>query len=95
MGTVTYQEAKENLDRLWDEAISTREPSVIKRRGRDDLAVLPADELASLLETSHLLRSPKNARRLLESIRNATAGKYSIMTLVELRKRVGLDGNRH
>ena len=95
MSTVTYKKAKEHLDALWDEAISTREPIVVKRRGHAALALLPADELASLLETVHLLRSPKNARRLMESIRNANQGKYSLTTLAELRERVGMNGTRH
>lgn len=95
MSTVTYKRAKQQLDALWDEAISTREPIVVKRRGRAALALLPADELTSLLETAHLLRSPKNARRLLASIRNANQGKYSIMTLAALRERAGMNGTRH
>jgi PHD/YefM family antitoxin component YafN of YafNO toxin-antitoxin module len=36
-----------------------------------NVAPLPAAELASLKETAHLLRSPKNARRLLTALRRA------------------------
>jgi antitoxin YefM len=95
MSTVTCKQAKAKLERLWDETISTREPVLVRRHGRPDLALLPADELAGLLETAHLLRSPRNARRLLESLRNVNRGKYSVMTLAELREQTGMNGTRH
>jgi len=38
-------------------------------RGAKDVALVPADELAGLEETAYLLRSPKNARRLLTALR--------------------------
>jgi antitoxin YefM len=38
-----------------------------------DVALLPASELAGLMETAHLLRSPNNARRLLTALRRAEA----------------------
>jgi PHD/YefM family antitoxin component YafN of YafNO toxin-antitoxin module len=47
-----------------------REP-LIRRRGAKDVALVPADELAGLQETAHLLRSPKNARRLLTALQRA------------------------
>ena len=92
MSTVTCEQAKENLERLWDESVSSREPILVKRRGHADLALLPAADLSSLLETAHLLRSPRNARRLLESIRNANDGKYSVMTMANLRRKAGMNG---
>lgn len=95
MSTVTCSQAKKNLERLWDKAVTSREAVLVKRRGHPDLALLPADELSSLLETAYLLRSPRNARRLLESIQNANEGQYSIMTVAELRKKTGMNGTRH
>ena len=44
---------------------------VVTRRGHDDVALVPADELSSLLETAYLLQSPANARRLLEALRES------------------------
>ena len=55
------------------------------------MALLPADELSSIQETAHLLRSPRNVRRLLESIRKAHEGKYPVMTLAGLRQKVGMN----
>lgn len=62
MGSVrTFSRARKTLGRLCDEAVSTREPIIIMRRGTEDVALVAADELRSLMETAHLLRSPANA----------------------------------
>jgi prevent-host-death family protein len=53
MGTITYTEARERLASVWDEVVSSREAVVIRRRGHPDIAMLPADELSSLMETVH------------------------------------------
>lgn len=69
-----------------------------RRRGSPDVAIIAADELAGLTETAYLLRSPKNARRLLEalaeSIKNdkrAIQAKPAAEALKELRRSVGLE----
>ncbi len=67
----TYSYARAHLAALCDEAISTREPIVIHRRGAEDVALIAADELRGLMETAHLLCSPKNARRLLTALAQA------------------------
>jgi antitoxin YefM len=91
MGTVTYTEARERFASIWDEIVSSREAVLVKRRGHPDIAMLPAEELSSLMETAHLLRSPANARRLLSAIKRARAGKGRTMTVEELRKKSGID----
>lgn len=90
MGTATYSSLRENLAEVWDEVESTQEPVIVKRRGHQDLAILPADELESLLETAHLLRSPKNVQRLLEALTRAFAGEGERIEPSELRDRLGL-----
>ncbi len=64
----TYSSARANFARIWDEVESSREPAVLERRGHESMVLLPAEELSSLRETAHLLRSPKNAARLLSAI---------------------------
>ncbi len=90
MGTATYSSLRENLAKIWDEVESTQEPVIVRRRGHQDLAILPADELESLLETAHLLRSPRNAQRLLEAITRALAGEGKRIEPSNLRDRLGL-----
>lgn len=71
---VTYTEARASLATLWDRAVSDREPIRITRRGKEDLALIAASELDGLLETAHLLRSPRNAKRLLAALERARSG---------------------
>ena len=92
MSTITYDNARENLATLLDEVASTREAVVIQRAGHPDVAMLPADELSSLMETAHLLRSPRNAERLLGALDRARKGDGVPMTLEELRAQAGDDG---
>jgi antitoxin YefM len=91
MTTTTYSHARANFARLCNEAASTREPVIIRRRGAADVALVSADELQSLLETAHLLRSPKNAQRLLTSMRRARRGKLAASSPADLRRDTGLD----
>ncbi len=55
--------------------VDDREEVVVTRAGRDPVVIVPLDEYESLKETAHLLRSPKNARRLLASIDRLEAGR--------------------
>ena len=67
----TYTNARAQLAKLWDEVVNNQEVINIKRRETEDVALIAASELSGILETSHLLRSPKNARRLLQTLARA------------------------
>jgi antitoxin YefM len=82
----TYTQARANLASLLDEATSNREIVIIQRRGEEDVALIAADELAGLLETIHLLRSPKNAERLLAALSRARAREGTAQKIEELRR---------
>ena len=86
----SYTQAREHLATLMDQVTDTREPVLIRRRGREPVALVAADELASWLETAYLLRSPKNAHRLLEATERAARGRGETMDVGELRARLGL-----
>lgn len=66
--TTTYTDARRRLASLWAQVEDTREEVVLTRRGHEDMVLLPAEELRSLRETAHLLRSPRNAARLLSAL---------------------------
>lgn len=85
----SYSHARENLATLWDEIEDSREAAVIARRGHEDMALIPADELASLRETAYLLRSPANAVRLLAALTRARRGKTKPIDLGSLRRALG------
>ena len=87
----SYSNARENFASLLERVTADREIVVINRRGHEDVAMVSMSELNSLLETAHLLRSPKNAQRLLQALNNAQAGKQQAKTLDQLRQDVGLD----
>lgn len=86
----TYTEARANLARLWDQATHDRETVILTRRGAADVALIAADELASLQETAHLLRSPANAARLLAAVHRALSDDVPPTSLESLRREVGL-----
>jgi antitoxin YefM len=87
----TYTQARANLAKLLDKVTENREIVIIRRRGSEDVAVVAADELSSLTETAHLLRSPENARRLRQALERAQAGVGKKQTVTAFRKDVGLE----
>ena len=87
----TYTALREKLAGFLDQVTDDREVVFVRRRGARDVAIVAADELSSLMETAYLLRSPKNAERLFESLRELDRGGGEVMTLDELRRSVGLD----
>ena len=88
---VSYSYARQNLAKILREAEERQEPIIIRRRGHEDMALIPADELRSLEESAHLLRSPKNAQRLLQALQRALENSGVPETLGSLRSQVGLE----
>ena len=82
----TYTSLRENLASFLDQVVDQQETVVVRRRGARDVALIPAGELAGLIETAHLLRSPRNARRLLAALRRAQQGKTKPVSIAELRR---------
>jgi antitoxin YefM len=85
----TYTQARGRLAWLLDRVAQDRETVIIRRRNADPVALIAADELESLSETAHLLRSPKNAERLLSALARARAGEGEPQTVEELRRTLG------
>ena len=87
---IPYDYAQANFAALCDEVTSTREPIVIERQGSEAVAVVPAAELQGLMETAHLLRSPRNAQRLLTALIRAQEQQPASGSVEELRRELGL-----
>ena len=87
----TYSALRAQLAAFWDRVAENNEVVIIERRGHRPLALIPADELASIEETAHLLRSPANAERLLAAYRRALAQTATPMSLDDLKREVGLE----
>lgn len=86
----TYTQARATLAALCDAATQDRETVIIHRRGTEDVALIAAAELRSLQETAHLLRSPKNAERLLRALGRALERSEEPQSVADLRREVGL-----
>src|ERR687883_529857 len=86
----TYTSARANLAKLCDEVVKNQEIVIINRRGSNDVALVSAEELSGLMETAHLLRSPKSAERLLNALKRAKAKKPRPKTAASLRRELGL-----
>lgn len=87
----TYSDARAHLKSFCDEVAESGEPVIIKRRAGGDVALVSVEELAGLEATAHLLRSPENARRLLESLEEVRFGGGSHLSVEELEQRLDLD----
>jgi len=68
---ITGAKLRKELTKTLDRVVDDCEVVIVRRRGARDVAILPAAELSSLMETAYLLRSPRNARRLLTATRRA------------------------
>ncbi len=82
----TYTKAQEEFAALCDRAAEDRETVIIQRGDKADVALVSADELDSLVETAYLLRSPKNAERLLTALERAEKGEVPPSTVEDLRR---------
>ena len=61
MTETTYTNLRQSLASVLDRVANDHEVVIVVRKGQRKVAMVPADELAGLIETAHLLRSPKNA----------------------------------
>ena len=88
--STTYTHARATLASLCDEVVSTQDPIIIRRRNAEDVALISASELESRMETAHLLRSPKNAQRLLDALGRAQNQEIPPSSVEDLRRELGL-----
>jgi len=86
----TYTNLRQSLASVLDQVANDHEVVIVRRKGDRKVAMVPADELTGLMETAHLLRSPKNARRLLAALQRAKARKGKTEPLEKFRREIGL-----
>ncbi len=83
MRAITYSEARQKLAPVIDSVVDDKAPIIITKKGEKAVVMISLEEYEALEETAYLLRSPVNARRLLESVQELEAGKGSSRELVE------------
>jgi antitoxin YefM len=90
----TYTSLRERLASVLKQVAEDHEVVIVRRKSAKDVALVPADELAGLMETAHLLRSPRNARRLLRALRRAEDRSGKPQSVANLRREMGLGSSR-
>jgi antitoxin YefM len=83
MDAITYSHARRELANTMDRVCDDHAPVVITRKSRGSVVMISLEDYQALEETAYLLRSPKNARRLLESLAELESGGGSARALRE------------
>jgi antitoxin YefM len=83
MNTITYSEARSKLADTMEKVCDDHAPLIITRKNSRSVVIMSLDDYQALEETAYLIRSPKNARRLLESIAQLESGGGTERTLLE------------
>ena len=77
MTIVTYSQLRRRLAAVMDQVCDSASPVIVTRQNARSVVMLSLEEYESMEETLHLLRSPRNAERLVRSIAQADAGKLT------------------
>lgn len=83
MNAITYTEARAKLADTITRVCEDHDPVIITKKSDKAVVMISLDDYEALEETAYLLRSPKNAQRLLESIQALEAGKGIQRDLIE------------
>jgi antitoxin YefM len=78
MEIVNYSEARNNLKAIMDRAVNDHTPIAITRQRGKPVVIVDLDDWNAMTETRYLMSSPNNAKRLMESIADAEAGRNMI-----------------
>ncbi len=83
MDTITYTNARQNLASKMEQVCDDHNPLIITRKNKRPVVMLSLEDYQAMAETTYLLRSPKNAKRLLDSITELENGKGLNKELIE------------
>jgi len=83
MNVLTYSQARSNLAKTMDKVCDDHSPIIVTRKNQRSVVMISLEDYQALEETAYLLRSPKNARRLLESVAELESGGGTERELAE------------
>ena len=83
MDAISYSAARNNLAKTMEKVCEDHAPVIITRKQASAVVMMSLADYEALQETAYLLRSPENARRLLESIVELERGGGRIRELAE------------
>ena len=77
MKAITYTAARQNLAKTMERVCKDHAPVIVTRKTTDSVVIMSLEDYEALEETAYLLRSPKNTRRLIESVAQLEEGRGS------------------
>lgn len=83
MNAMTYSAARTRLAATMKKVCENHEPVIITRQKEESVVMLSLEDFKAFEETAYLLRVPKNAKRLLESIAELEKGGGKVRKLSE------------
>lgn len=83
MDALSYSTARQRLAKTMDQVCRDHSPVIVTRQKSESVVIMSLEDYEALEETAHLLRSPKNAKRLLESVTQLESGKGKKRSLAE------------
>lgn len=83
MNTISYTAARANLASTMEDVCNDHAPVIITRKSEDPVVMMSLEDYNAMKETTYLLRSPANARKLLESIAELEEGEGTERELLE------------
>ena len=83
MNAISYTAARQNLAETMEAVCNDHEPTIITSKRDKAVVMISLEDYKSLEETAYLLRSPKNAKRLTESIEELENGAAKERELIE------------
>ena len=83
MDSISYSDARARLAKTMEKVCDDHAPVVITRKSARSVVMMSLEDYQALQETAYLLRSPRNARRLLESIAELESGAGAEQKLIE------------
>lgn len=82
MRTMSYTESRARYAEVLDAVVNDREEVVVTRSGHEPVVIVSLDEFEALRETAYLMRSPRNARRLLDAMERLEAAEGEVHDLL-------------
>lgn len=83
MKTLSYTESRARYAEVLDDVVNDREEVVITRAGHEPVVMMSLEDFESLRETAYLMRSPANARRLLDAMERLESGAGEVHELLD------------
>ncbi|GAC1385648.1 MAG: YoeB-YefM toxin-antitoxin system antitoxin YefM [Marmoricola sp.] len=83
MKTLSYTESRARYAEVLDSVVDDREEVVITRAGHEPVVIMSLADFESLRETAYLMRSPTNARRLLDAMERLESGHGATHDLID------------